>query len=100
MFRAVELKAQLAAGLQVTEPASLPPLLEPEVKTAPQTACYSVEANSLVFSKPVKVGREPPPHLVYRLSCVVMKRSSTPADCRVQVVIDTGGRDVAREMTG
>ncbi len=44
--------------VQVAEPASLPPLMEPEVKTAPQPTCYSVEANSLVFSKPVKVGRD------------------------------------------
>lgn len=44
--------------------AALPPLRpeekEPEAKTGVQPNAYSVEANSLVFTKPAKVAAEPP----------------------------------------
>ncbi len=46
-------------GLQVAEPAALPPLRqpekEPEAKAGTPPNSYTVEANSLVFTKPAKV---------------------------------------------
>ncbi|BDA50907.1 hypothetical protein COCOBI_17-1260 [Coccomyxa sp. Obi] len=66
----------------IPEPATLPPLspakMELEVKPALQPTCYSVEANSLVFSKPAKAPPRQKPPMVPRLGLNVALGSSAP----------------------